>query len=67
MLRRSHFYVSQGFEVSAAQNHLFPGITLNGQLLTLEGNAGEGQCEQQPRERKGFLDVTLEESLPLLT
>jgi hypothetical protein len=29
------FNVRQGFEVSAAQNHLFPGISLNGQLLTL--------------------------------
>jgi hypothetical protein len=48
--------------LGAVQNHLFPGISLNGQLLTLEGPAAENQCEQQCREQKEFFHVTLEES-----
>jgi hypothetical protein len=47
MLGRSHFDVRQGFKVCAAQKHLFPGISLNGQLLTLEGSGTEEQREQQ--------------------
>jgi hypothetical protein len=47
MLGCGHFYVWQRFEVSPAQNNLFPGIRLNGQLLTLEGGASEDQREQQ--------------------
>jgi len=46
MLGSGRLDVRQRFEVSAAQKQLFPGIILNGQLLTLEERVAEDQCEQ---------------------
>lgn len=58
MVCRVRLDVRQGFEVRTAEDHLFPGVGLNGQLLALQSRSAEAMCQQQI----SFSHLTPEES-----